>query len=76
VDSNRFISNCFEFDISSHIDNQCYTHIVIDGRKFETRCGYRFFFNLPNVSSPLGPGIYSTSSRNEHHKQKDNVSGK
>jgi hypothetical protein len=32
------------------------------------------FFNLPNLPAILGPGVYSTSNRNEYQKQK-NVSG-
>jgi hypothetical protein len=32
-----------------------------------------FFFNLPNPLAALGPGVRSTSNRNE--KQKNSVSG-
>jgi hypothetical protein len=42
-----------------------------EGRGFDTRWGD--FLNLPN---PSGPGVYSTSNRNEYQKLKNNnVSG-
>jgi hypothetical protein len=33
------------------------------------------FFNLPNPSAALRPGVYSASNRNEYQKQKNDVSG-
>jgi hypothetical protein len=33
------------------------------------------FFNLPNPTAALGPGVSSASNRNEYQKQKKNVSG-
>jgi hypothetical protein len=47
-----------------------------EGGGFDTRWGewiFSFYLILP---SALGPGVYSTSNRNEHQKQKNNVSGK
>jgi hypothetical protein len=32
------------------------------------------FFNLPNPSSDSRPWVYSASNRDEHKKQKNNVS--
>jgi hypothetical protein len=45
------------------------------GRVFETPWGEWFFSIYLVLPAALGPGIYSASNRNEHHKQKNNVSG-
>jgi hypothetical protein len=47
-----------------------------EGRGFEARCGELIFFNLSKPSVPLGPGVYSATSRNEYQKLKHNACGK
>jgi hypothetical protein len=37
-----------------------------EGRAFDTQLGE--FLNLPNPSATLGPGVYSSSNRNEYQK--------
>jgi hypothetical protein len=52
-----------------------------EGRGFQARWGECIFFFSPFLSFPiclilpaaLGPGVYSTSNRNEYQKQKNNV---
>jgi hypothetical protein len=46
-----------------------------EGRGLENRRGECFFLIYLNLPAALGPGIHSTSNRNEYHKQKSNVSG-
>jgi hypothetical protein len=42
---------------------------------FETdEVNVRFLIHLI-LPAPLGPGVYSTSNRNEYQRQKNNVSG-
>jgi hypothetical protein len=48
-----------------------------EGRGFQTRrCEWFFFFFSIYLILPaaLGPGVHSTSNRNEHQKQKNNIS--
>jgi hypothetical protein len=51
----------------------CY---MLRGLGFETRWGEWFFFFIYLIlPAALGPGVYSTSNRNEYQKQKNNDSG-
>jgi hypothetical protein len=45
-----------------------------EGRGFETREGERFLSIYLILLAALGPGVYSTSNRNEYQKHKNNVS--
>jgi hypothetical protein len=45
-----------------------------EGHGFETQHNNDFFFNLPNPSAAIGPGVHSASNRNEYEKHKSNVS--
>jgi hypothetical protein len=45
-----------------------------EGRGLKTQWDEIFFFNLPNLSSRTGLGVYSASNINEYQKQKNNVS--
>jgi hypothetical protein len=41
-----------------------------EGRGFDIWWGE--FLNLPIIPAALGPGVYSTSNRNEYQKRKNN----
>jgi hypothetical protein len=45
----------------------------LEGRGFQTRWGECIFSICLILPAALGPGIYSTSNRNEYQKQKNNV---
>jgi hypothetical protein len=47
----------------------------LEGRWFVSQWGEYVFFNLPNPSSALGPGVYPASNRNECQRQKNNFYG-
>jgi hypothetical protein len=45
-----------------------------EGRGLETRLGKLFFSTYIILPAALGPGVYSASNRNEHHKQENDIS--
>jgi hypothetical protein len=45
------------------------------GRGFETRWDEWIFWIYLILPAALGPGVYSSSNRNEYQKQKNNVCG-
>lgn len=46
---------------------------VVDSKLNEVNANFLTYLSLPVA---LGPSVYSASNRNEHHEQRNNVSGK